>query len=52
MNTYRITRWVILPVITVKADSYNFEAGFVNFYVGSAKTGSYSAVTVTRVQKV
>lgn len=51
MNTYTVTRWLSMPVVTVTADSYDFESGFVNFYVGTAKIDTFSSQTVMRVQK-
>jgi hypothetical protein len=51
MNTYIVTRWVTQPVIVVKADSYDFESGFVNFYIGTQKIYSVQGNNVTTIQK-
>lgn len=51
MNTYTILRWTTMPVIIVKADSYNFEEGFVNFYIGTGKVHSVIAHSVSSIEK-
>lgn len=50
MNTYTVIRFAS-SVLIIKADSYNFEEGFVNFYIGTGKVHSVIAHSVSSIEK-
>jgi hypothetical protein len=51
MNTYTISRWTTMPVLTVKADSYDEQGSFVNFYTGTTKVYSILSINIQTIVK-